>query len=285
MNKLNFIRSLDRLVKGGIVIFVILTGLAGYAVGRGNLSVALLLSLIVGIALLSAGSLALNQVQEHRIDALMPRTKKRPLPQKEITWNTALSISLTFLLVGLFLIARVNQLSAWLGIATVILYNGVYTIWLKPRTPQAAILGALPGALPVMMGYAAAQNQIFTGPCLYIFTVMFLWQLPHFWVLALRHKDDYAQANIPVLPAVGGPQKTIRYIAITTLLYLLCVLTYPLFFSNLMLYYYLVLPVSLWVGWEAYRYCSSSGQTKWFRFFLALNTSMLLFIVLPALSV
>ena len=285
MKILSFIRSLYRLVKGGIVIFVVLSGLAGYAVAKGSLPATQLLSFVVGICFLSAGSLALNQVQEHQIDATMPRTKKRPLPQKDLSYGLAWALSFGLLVAGLALLYRISPLAAGLGLATVLLYNGLYTIMLKPRTPHAAIVGALPGAIPVLMGYAAAQNQIFTGPCLYVFAVMFFWQLPHFWVLALRHKDDYAQAGIPVLPAVAGEQTTLLAIAGTTILYLLCALLYPLFFANRGLYVGLVLPAAAWVAWECVRYYRSGGQRQWFRFFLALNTSMLLFIVVPALRV
>ena len=278
------LKNLYRLIKGGIVIFVVLSGLAGYALAEAPLNSNVLLQFLLGICLLSAGSLALNQIQESELDGRMPRTKSRPLPRGDFSTPAAGLISVSALIAGMYLLYLADPLSAYLGLATVLLYNGLYTMLLKQRTAYAAIVGAVPGALPVVMGYSAALGKIITPTCAYAFLIMFLWQLPHFWILALRYRADYAAAGIPVLPVVCNPSTTLRVIAFSTALYLSCALLHPLLFQPLWPYLLLVVPMVLVVAWEGYQYYRSQAQDKWFKFFLALNSSMLLFIIAPVLD-
>lgn len=258
---------------------MVLCGLAGFAAAHAEVVAQQLLAFGIGILLLSGGSLALNQVQEHKLDELMPRTQKRPLPQKELSFNLALLLSTLSLGGGLLLLYQVAPLSAALGLLTVALYNGIYTPVLKPRSPLAAVFGALPGALPVTMGVAAAGGDIFAPASFYIFAIVFFWQLPHFWILALRYKDDYILAGIPVLPGVKGNRFTLTIIVGSTFVYLMIALFYPQIFGPGWAYAWLVLPVCLWVAAEAVFYLQKKGQEKWFRFFLALNTSVLVFLL------
>ena len=190
------------LTKFGIVVFVVLSGLAGYAtsfameVGFDWLH---LLRFIGGIFFLSSGSLALNQVQEYKMDQLMPRTAKRPVASGKIKPAAAGILAVAFLVIGSDLLFKTSVMAGYLGWATVILYNGVYTYWWKPKWVFGAVPGAIPGALPVTIGYAANNPDILNLDSVYLFLIMFLWQMPHYWALALKFKDDYAKGGVPTL--------------------------------------------------------------------------------------
>jgi heme o synthase len=151
------------------------------------------------VLLLAAGSSALNQVQEVSTDALMERTRNRPLPAGRLSRTAGSVIALTLLLIGLSLLSTTGgTLAALLGLLTVLLYNGAYTP-MKKRTAFAILPGALCGALPPIIGWAAAGGDLSDPRIVLLAALFFLWQIPHFWHLALRWQDDYRRAGLPVL--------------------------------------------------------------------------------------
>jgi protoheme IX farnesyltransferase len=165
---------------------------------RGSFSLLDLLPMS-GIFFLAAGASALNQYQEKEYDAKMMRTMKRPLPAAAIKPVTSLWIALILVFTGLLFIALGEHwLTLFLGILNIIWYNGIYT-WLKRETAFAVVPGALTGAIPVLMGWSAAGCYIFYPLPLFLAFFIFLWQVPHFWLLALLYEEDYRNAGFPTL--------------------------------------------------------------------------------------
>jgi protoheme IX farnesyltransferase len=275
------------LTKFGIVIFVVLSGLAGYATSfavESPFSWQHLLNLIGGLFFLSSGSLALNQLQEHKMDALMPRTAKRPIPSGQIKPAAAAIIAVTFLVIGSDLLFKSSVLAGYLGWATVILYNGVYTYWWKPKWIFAAIPGAIPGALPVTIGYAANSPEIMNSDSIYLFLILFLWQMPHFWALAIRFKDDYRQGGVPTLPAALGIHKTLYHMGIWTFMYVLVAMASPWFVQASWVYILAVVPFVFKVLQEFYRFFQSEAEKRWLAFFMWVNLSVLVFLFVPVID-
>lgn len=275
------------LTKFGIVVFSVLAGLAGYATGfqiEHSFDWKVLLETLLGIYFLSSGSLALNQVQDWKLDLKMPRTAKRPIPSGKIKPAAAGILAVSFLVVGLELLFGIEATAGWVGLACVVFYNGPYTLYLKRKWAYGAVPGALPGALPVTIGYAAANADIFNSESLYLFLIMFLWQMPHFWVLAVRYKDDYAAGGIPVLPVAKGLPETLMQINLYTFAYVGVAIAAPLFVHASWLYVLLTVPFVFKVLQELYRYTKSNATERFLAFFMWLNVSMLVFIVIPVID-
>lgn len=275
------------LTKPGIVFLVIICGVAGYGLGYETghqFRLFDLFQFVVGLAFLSGGSLALNQVQEWRTDQEMPRTSKRPIPSGNVSPSAALVFSVACLFTGFTLLFTLRGSAGWLGLISVILYNGFYTLTWKRRWVFAAVPGALPGAMPVAMGFAASSESIFRLECLYVFLIMFLWQMPHFWSLAIRYKDDYRRGGFPVMPARLGTHRALFHIGIYTLVYAAFALSAPWFVTAGYLYLFLVVPLAIKVLWEFMRFYQSGGEKRWLPFFLWTNFSLLGFLVAPVVD-
>ncbi|GIL18087.1 MAG: protoheme IX farnesyltransferase 2 [Oligoflexia bacterium] len=280
-------RTYADLTKFGIVVFVILCGLAGYVVSfplDQTLQFNHILMLVGGLFFLSSGSLSLNQVQEWETDQKMPRTARRPIASGKIKPAAAGIMSVVFLVVGSDLLFRTSILAGVFGWLTVILYNGFYTYWWKRKMIYGAVPGALPGALPVTIGYVANREDFFSAPSVWMFLVMFLWQMPHFWALAIRFREDYAKADIPTLPVVRGVEKTIQQMAHYTLAYVAVALTAPLVFNLSYVYLILLVPVSFKLLQELYIFTKSKGEQRWLAFFLWINTSILIYLFVPVIG-
>lgn len=284
---LKYLRSYLDLTKTGIILFAVVTALAGYALSYSpvqDFDFVQPILLIVGLYFVCAGSFALNQAQEWKRDLQMKRTQSRPIPQGIITPLQAYLIAAIFLIVGHFFLFVLEELAAWLAFATVVLYNGIYTLYWKPRLAYAAVPGAIPGAMPVVIGYAVNSSDLLSPDCIYLFLIMFLWQMPHFWSLALRYKEDYAQGGFPVLPARKGAQVTLYQIGLYTFIYVALALASPLFLKGNISYLILVVPVSLKVLWEFIKYFRSQDPNRWLPFFLWTNMSMLAYLGAPVLD-
>ncbi|MEM8873766.1 MAG: heme o synthase [Planctomycetota bacterium] len=206
--------SWSALTKPRLNLLVLITAAAGfYFAGGTDWLVAL--HLLIGTAATAASASVLNQLWERDIDALMPRTKRRPLPNGEIAPREAL---LGGLLLGIggtvYLALLVNILTAGLALATVLLYVLIYTP-LKTRTTWCTLVGAIPGAVPPVMGVTAATSAI-NLHALSVFALLFAWQMPHFWGLAIMYRRDYAAAGMKMLPVVDGPvlKRTVRSIIV-----------------------------------------------------------------------
>jgi protoheme IX farnesyltransferase len=206
------------LTKPRITLMVVLTALFGfYLATPGPVDVALLVNLLAGTALSCAGAGVLNMAMERRADGAMLRTRNRPVPAGRIPMGTAVSFGGILATAGVALLAvKVNGLTAALSGATLALYLLVYTP-LKARTSLCTVIGAIPGALPPVMGWAAARGTLDPGAWA-LFGVLFFWQLPHFLAIAWMYREDYARAGYPMLPVVdpeGG--STARQVVLQTL--------------------------------------------------------------------
>ena len=175
---------------------------AGYAMAGGDSSQVLrLLCTLAGTGLVAGGASGINQIIERVPDSQMRRTRLRPLPDGRLQSREALVFSLTLAGAGLLTLALgVNVLSAVVALATLVSYAAIYTP-LKKQTSFATVIGAIPGALPPVIGWAAARNELSQGAWL-LFGIVFLWQLPHFLAIAWIYRDDYARAGFPMLPVI-----------------------------------------------------------------------------------
>ena len=195
-----FFSDLSELVKLRLSTLVVATTLIGFYLGwEGPLNVGLLLHALVGTALAAAGASALNQVWERTYDATMRRTRNRPIPAGRMSAETGLILGCAFALTGLlYLACFTNLLAAVLAATTVAIYVFAYTP-LKRVTTLNTLVGAVPGAIPPMIGWAVATGGVNYGAWL-LFALMFLWQMPHFLAIAWMYRDDYAQAGFVMLP-------------------------------------------------------------------------------------
>jgi protoheme IX farnesyltransferase len=277
-------RDYFQLTKVGIAIFVMLTGLAGYMVGlplSNDIDLLTPCILLIGLYFISSGSFAINQAQEALQDKAMPRTAGRPVAAGRISKLHAYIIGLLLVVFGFFSLFSINLLSALLAFSTVVLYNGLYTLFWKRRWVFGAVPGAIPGAMPVVIGYAAARSEVFTPSCSYLFLIMFLWQMPHFWSLAIRYKDDYDRGGFPVLPARLGVSRALYHMALYTFSYVGLALSAPLFLHTHLLHLLFVIPIALKVAWEFYQYYKAQAEQGWLKFFLWINLSLILFVSVP----
>ncbi len=190
------------LVKPRITLMVLVTTLFGaFLVDRSLPELPLLAALLVGTGLVAGGASVLNQVWERDTDALMGRTSGRPLPARRISIDSALAFAILLSLVGIAVLAAgTNLLTAALGLFSLLSYVFVYTP-LKRRTSLSTVIGAVPGALPPVMGWAAVSGRLDAGAAV-LFGILFLWQLPHFLAIAWLCRADYAAAGFPMLPVV-----------------------------------------------------------------------------------
>jgi heme o synthase len=194
--------SLVELTKPRITFMVVLSALAAYCMASKNgINWIGFLHFTLGVSLLSGGTSTLNQYIERESDKLMRRTAKRPLPAGKLSANTSLIFGILIAFLGeMYLALVVNPLTAWLGLAALVSYVLVYTP-LKQRSTLCTAIGAFPGALPPLLGWAAASNEIALGGCV-MFAILFLWQFPHFHAIAIMYAEDYARAGIKMLPVV-----------------------------------------------------------------------------------
>lgn len=255
----------------------------GMPVGRG-VDLNYLIIFVVGLYALSAGSLALNQVQEISLDSKMDRTKTRPLVSGFFSKTQGHLISWFLIILGLSFLLVVNFRSALAGLLTVVLYNVIYTYIWKRKWAFGAVPGAIPGALPPVIGYLAHVGAKWNDPQLfYLFVLLFLWQMPHFWIIAIKLQEDYAKGGIPVLPLKIGNEQTKFHMGLYLFAYLGLAFMAPLFiFSGVwatgIIWSFVALVLITFI-----RYIKK--EEKWLLFFLTLNFSILVFSLVPAISV
>ncbi|HSN02206.1 MAG TPA: heme o synthase, partial [Acidimicrobiales bacterium] len=168
----------------------------------------LIVATLVGGTLAAGGANAFNMVIDRDIDAVMQRTKRRPLVTGVMTPRAATLFAAALEIISFAVLSTwVNPLSAWLALSATAFYVFVYTLWLKRRSKQNIVIGGAAGAVPVLVGWAAVTNSLTWTPVL-LFAVIFIWTPPHFWALAVRYRDDYEAANVPMMPVVASLRRT-----------------------------------------------------------------------------
>src|SRR5215470_1603390 len=238
--------------------------------------VLLVIEVLVGGAFAAGGANTINCWIERDRDQVMRRTARRPLPTGAIAPERALVFGLVLEVAAFALLwSTVNLLSAALAVGAMLFYVFVYTIWLKPRSPQNIVIGGAAGAVPALVGWAAVTGELAAAAWV-MFAIVFFWTPPHFWALALRYRDDYAAAGIPMLPVVKGERTAVRDIAIYSVVVALTSLTLP-FVSDAGVIYVAsaaVLGVAFVV--QAVRLARSVDPGRAIRFFTFSNTYLAL---------
>lgn len=211
-------RDYYELCKPNVVWLMIVCAIVGMCMATpGVVSIDTVIFASLGIALCAASAAAINHLADQHIDALMARTSGRPLVKGKVDSQGAAIFAFVLGSLGMFiLLTRVNALTAWLTLASLIGYAFVYTFYLKRATSQNIVIGGLAGAMPPLLGWTAVTNEV-TGHGLLLVLIIFVWTPPHFWALAIARKEEYAKVDIPMLPVTHGS----RYTAVQSLLYTL----------------------------------------------------------------
>ena len=237
-------RQFLALAKPRVVILITFTAVIGmFLAASGWPPVNAVLFGTIGIALAAGAAAAINCLVEQKIDAVMARTRGRPLPRGEITSAQTLFFACVVGTAGLALLyVKVNALTMWLTLATFIGYAVIYTVLLKPATPQNIVIGGASGAMPPVLGWAAVANDV-APQALVLFLIIFVWTPPHFWSLALYRSKEYAKAGLPMLPVTHGPEYTRLMIGLYTVaLFAVTLLPFAIRMSGVL---YLVAAVTL----------------------------------------
>ncbi|MDR3465257.1 MAG: heme o synthase [Xanthobacteraceae bacterium] len=239
------------LLKPRVMSLVIFTAMVGLVIAPGPLHPVIAITSLLCIAVGAGASGALNMWYDRDIDAVMSRTMGRPIPQGRVTAPEALAFGMTlsfFSVVTLGIL--VNWLAGGLLAFTIFFYVVVYTMWLKRSTAQNIVIGGAAGALPPVVAWAAATGSLAVEPLL-LFLIIFLWTPPHFWALALFRSDDYARANVPMLPVVAGPDVTrLQILLYTVVLVVVAVAPWPLGYFDAA-YGMVALTLGGWMLWLA----------------------------------
>ena len=213
------LRAFYSLTKPRVLSLIVFTAVIGmFLAAPGFVSLKILLAGTIGIWLVAGAAAAVNCLVEQKIDAVMSRTSWRPLPQGELSVGQTLVFAGALGGIGLWVLYHyVNALTMWLTLGTFVGYAIVYTVILKPATPQNIVIGGASGAMPPVLGWAAVTGDVTIEPLL-LFLIIFAWTPPHFWALALYRTEDYTRAGVPMLPVTHGKQYTRLQVLLYTLI-------------------------------------------------------------------
>jgi heme o synthase len=216
------------LTKPRVIELLLVTTLPAMILAAGEMpSIGLIVTVLVGGALAAGGANTINCWIERDRDQMMRRTAHRPLPHGDVKPEGALVFGLVLEAVAFALLwSTVNLLSASLAVSAMLFYVFVYTIWLKPRSPQNIVIGGAAGAVPVLVGWAAVTGGL-AAPAWVLFAIVFLWTPPHFWALSLKYFDDYKAAGIPMLPVAKGVPTAVRQILVYSVVVVAVTFTLP----------------------------------------------------------
>ncbi|MBU3719922.1 MAG: protoheme IX farnesyltransferase [Burkholderiaceae bacterium] len=270
------------LTKPRVVMLISFCAVIGMALSTpGWVPLGILFNATIGITLVAGAAAAINCLVEQHIDAKMARTAWRPLPSGTLTPFQTLIFSGILGGIGTFLLyAFVNPLTTWLTLATFVGYAIIYTVILKPLTPQNIVIGGASGAMPPVLGWAAVTGQAPIEAWV-LFLIIFVWTPPHFWALALYRTDDYARSGLPMLPVTHGPQFTRLHILLYTLLLVATTALPTLVGMSGVVYLVSALLLGgyfLWLAWCLYRSYSERLARKTFKY--SINYLALLFAAL-----
>jgi len=222
------------LSKPRVVSLIVFTAVIGMLLATpGMVPLPVLIAATAGIALVAGAAAAFNCLVEQKIDALMQRTRSRPLPSGELNSLQTLAFSGVVGGAGLWILGQfVNTLTMWLTLATFLGYAVIYTVILKPATPQNIVIGGASGAMPPVLGWAAVTGEVSTEAML-LFLIIFAWTPPHFWALALYRAEDYARSGLPMLPVTHGKKYTrLQVLLYTIILFAVSLLPYAIRMSG-----------------------------------------------------
>jgi len=256
------LRSFYALTKPRVVSLIVFTAMIGMMLATpGMVPPPILLAATVGIALVAGAAAAVNCLVEQKIDARMLRTSWRPLPQGELTPLQTVVFAGAVGGLGLWILVHyVNALTMWLTLATFVGYAVVYTVILKPLTPQNIVIGGASGAMPPVLGWAAVTGDV-TIEAMLLFLIIFAWTPPHFWSLALYRVEDYAKAGVPMLPVTHGKDYTrLQVLLYTLILFGVSMLPYAVRMSG---WLYLVAAIALgliYIGYSVRIYVAYSDR-------------------------
>ena len=208
-----------QLTKVGLSLSVVFSSVAGYLIAAQTIDYKIIILLGVGGYCVVGASNAFNQIIEKEPDAIMTRTKNRPIPAGRMSVNVAMMIAISILTIGLLMLYNINGKTALFGAISVFLYTSAYTP-LKPITPLSVFVGAIPGAIPFMLGWVAATGQ-FGIEAGMLFMIQFFWQFPHFWAIGWLQFDEYKKAGFNMMPTTEKNKKATRLIILYTIIMLL----------------------------------------------------------------
>jgi len=247
----NRLRQFFALTKPRVVSLIVFTAVIGMFLAAPALPPASVVIFgTLGIALVAGAAAAINCLVEQKIDAVMARTRARPLPRGELSSMQTLVFAAIVGAAGLsVLYVKVNALTMWLTLVTFVGYAIVYTVLLKPATPQNIVIGGASGAMPPVLGWAAVANDV-APEALLLFLIIFVWTPPHFWSLALYRAQEYAKAGLPMLPVThGGEYTRLQIVLYTVALFAVSLLPFAIRMSG---WIYLVAAVALGAVFIAY---------------------------------
>jgi protoheme IX farnesyltransferase len=269
------------LIKFKVSIAVTFTAITGYIVYTGSFDIHVLY-LFVSVFILAGGSSALNECQESKFDAVMARTKNRPIPTGKISIKHAWIVSTLFVVVGLLLLYFIfNEVTALLGFVNLIWYNIIYTN-LKRVTSFAVVPGSLVGAIPAFMGWTAAGGSVIETTIVFIAFFMFIWQIPHFWLLMLKYGKEYEEAGFKTINQAVNPKNLKMIIYAWVLATSFSSIIIPLFLTNISLTFFLMI-FALNLSFIAIFTKLSFGNIAELNFrksFISINLYMMIFMIM-----
>ena len=278
---MDYLKTILSLLKYKVSIAVSFTAVTGYLVYTRSFDFHLLI-MSLGVFLLASGASALNMVQESEYDAKMERTKNRPIPQSKISRFHALIVSLLFILAGLvvFYIAF-DMITVLLGLTNVFWYNLVYTN-LKRITPFAVVPGSLVGAIPALIGWTAAGGYVFDITIVFIAFFMFIWQIPHFWLLMVKYGKQYENAGFPTINQTMSPEGLKLVIFIWVVATSVSSIMVPIFLNNVSLPFYLMVfgLNILFVGIFVKLSFGNVAELNFRKSFISINLYMMIFMLM-----
>ena len=275
------LHSLLTFIKYKVSLAVTFTAITGYIVYTGCMDLPLI-QLALGVFILAGGSSALNECQESKYDAKMARTMHRPIPAGEMSLKQAWAISIACMVCGfMLLLISFGVVPALLGLFNICWYNLVYTN-LKRLTPFAVVPGSLVGAVPVLIGWTAGGGYIFESTIVFIAFFLFIWQIPHFWLLMLKYGDEYEQAGFPTINQSISPVGLRMIIFSWVIATSAFSVSIPLFLSNISLPFFLVIFILniIFVTLFARLSFGKVAELNLTKSFISINVYMILFMIL-----
>jgi len=269
------------LIKYKVSIAVTFTAITGYIVYSGHFDAQILI-LVLGVFCLAGGSSALNECQESKHDTKMPRTMNRPIPTGKISLTNAIVVSVLFCVAGTaILYFAFGAVTALLGLLNIVWYNFIYT-YLKRVTPFAVVPGSLVGAIPALMGWTAAGGYVFAPTILFIAFFMFIWQIPHFWLLMLKYGKEYEDAGFKTINQAVNPQNLKMIIFAWVVATSFSSIIVPLFLVNISVQFFLLIFVLniAFISIFARLAFGNVAELNFRKSFISINLYMMIFMLM-----